>query len=225
MCPLCKTPGACWMCRDEARDYFQCNVCSLVFVPPVQFVSPEAEKARYDLHQNSPHDAEYRKFLSRLFKPMCERLPPDSHGLDFGSGPSPTLSLMFQEKRHSMTIYDPFYARDPSALEHEYDFITLTEVAEHLREPCKELDKLWNILKPGGLLGMMTRMPSEDCRMPNGTKSTSRINVESFARWHYRNDLTHICFYSHSTFEWLAAKWHATLTFVDKDVILFSKQK
>jgi SAM-dependent methyltransferase len=224
MCPLCKTPGARWMCRDEARDYFRCGTCGLVFVPPTQFVSPEAEKTRYDLHQNSPQDAEYRKFLNRLLAPMCERLAPGSRGLDFGSGPAPTLSLMFQERGHSMAIYDPFYARDSSVLEHKYDFITLTEVVEHLHEPGKELDRLWSILKPGGLLGIMTRMPSEDCRMANGTESASRINVESFVRWHYRNDLTHICFYSQSAFEWLAARWHAELTFADKDVILLSKK-
>jgi hypothetical protein len=197
------------MCRDEARDYFQCRTCSLVFVPPAQFLSLEAEKARYDLHQNSPQDAEYRKFLSRLLIPMCQRLAPGSHGLDFGSGPGPTLSLMFREKGHSMAIYDPFYAQDSSALEREYDFITLTEVAEHLREPGKELDKLWSILKPGGLLGIMTKLvPTE----------------EDFARWHYRNDITHVCFFSRTTFEWLAVKWHAEPTLIDKDVILFSSK-
>ena len=212
------------MCRDEARDYFLCGTCGLIFVPPAQFVPPEAEKARYDLHQNSPQDAEYRKFLSRLLAPMCMRLAPGSSGLDFGSGPSPTLSLMFREEGHSMTIYDLFYAQDPSVLEHTYDFITLTEVVEHLRAPGQELEKLWTILKPGGLLGIMTRMPSEECRMPNGTKNASRINVESFVRWHYRNDLTHVCFFSRTTFEWLADRWHAQLTFAGKDVILLGKK-
>ena len=36
--------------------------------------SPEAEeeKRRYDLHENSPDDAHYRRFLSRLLEPLEE---------------------------------------------------------------------------------------------------------------------------------------------------------
>ena len=180
-----------------------------MFVPSVQYLSPADEKAQYDLHQNSPDDQEYRRFLSRLFIPMKERLAPGSYGLDFGSGPGPTLSVMFEEIGHSMAIYDYFYAREPSVLERQYDFITATEVLEHLRDPRKELDRLWTLLKPGGSLGVMTQLVLES---------------EAFASWYYKNDLTHVCFFSRSTFEWLAAQWQAELTFADKDVFLFYKK-
>ena len=46
---------------------------------------------------------DYRKFLSRMFKPMMERIEPDSYGLDFGSGPGPTLNLMFEEEGHTVS--------------------------------------------------------------------------------------------------------------------------
>jgi hypothetical protein len=49
-------------------------------------------------------------------------------------------------------------------------------------------------------------------------------DYEAFARWHYKNDDTHICFFSRSTFEWLADQWQAELTFAGKDVILFYKK-
>ncbi|MBE9547354.1 MAG: class I SAM-dependent methyltransferase [Proteobacteria bacterium] len=208
ICPLCKAADANNIYQDKCREYFLCPACNLIYVPSVQFLSAKDEKARYDLHQNNPDDQDYRRFLSRVFIPMQERLAPGSRGLDFGSGPGPTLSVMFEEIGHSMSLYDHFYAREPSVLEKQYDFITATEVVEHLHNPRMELDRLWSCLKPGGSLGVMTKL------------STGR---EAFARWHYKDDVTHVCFFSKSTFEWLAAQWQAELVFADKDVIIFYK--
>jgi hypothetical protein len=172
-------------------------------------LSSAAEKARYDTHQNSPGDQRYRQFLSRLFNPINERLTPGSHGLDFGSGPGPTLSVMFEEIGHSMAIYDYFYAREPSVLERQYDFITATEVLEHLHNPREELDRLWSLLKTGGWLGIMTQILQDQ---------------KAFARWYYKNDPTHICFFSRPTFEWLAVYLRAEIIYANKDVVLFSKR-
>jgi SAM-dependent methyltransferase len=207
-CPLCKATNANNICQDRWRDYFRCATCNLVFVPPVHFLSSEEEKSRYDLHRNSPDDKDYRQFLSRLFIPLRERLLPGSYGLDFGSGPGPTLSVMFEEIGYSMEIYDYFYAREPSLFTKQYDFITATEVVEHLHDPKKELDRLWTCLKPGGNLGVMTKL---------------LLDCEDFAHWRYKDDPTHVCFFSRSTFEWLATYWQAELTFANQDVILFNK--
>lgn len=208
VCPLCASAGVKIVCRDKRRDYFRCRTCDLVSVPSAQFLSPEDEKARYDLHQNSPDDWDYRRFLSHLFVPMLERLGVGSHGLDFGSGPNPTLSVMFEKVGHSMAIYDPFYANNAVALEELYDFVTATEVVEHLRDPARDLDRLWSCVKSGGSLGLMTKLAPDS---------------KSFANWHYTNDLTHVCFFSRSTFKWLASQWQAELAFADEDVILFRK--
>ncbi|HZX49011.1 MAG TPA: class I SAM-dependent methyltransferase [Nitrospirota bacterium] len=209
-CPLCKAEKVFDFFQDKRRTYMRCEVCNLVFVPPSQFLSAADEKRRYDLHQNSPDDLNYRRFLSRIFIPMQNCLNPGSYGLDFGSGPEPLLSVMFEEAGHSMTIFDFFYANLPSALEKQYDFITATEVVEHLYCPKKELERLWGCLKDGGKLGIMTK-PAPD--------------REAFSLWHYKNDLTHVCFFSKVTFEWLADQWNADLTFADKDVAIFHKRK
>ena len=187
----------------------RCQVCSLVFVPPWQFVSAEEEKSRYDLHQNSPEDQGYRSFLSRIFIPMQKCLTPESCGLDFGSGPAPALSVMFEEAGHSMTIFDYFYEHAPSVFERQYDFITATEVVEHLHNPKEELERLWACLKQGGRLGIMTKLAPEH---------------NAFSCWHYKNDPTHVCFFSQATFQWLALQWDADMTFADKDVVLLHKK-
>lgn len=209
-CPLCKTLVGNSFFSDKHREYFQCSTCNLIFVPPDQFLSAAVEKAEYDLHENKPDDPGYRKFLSRLFVPMTARIANGSYGLDFGSGPGPTLSLMFEEAGFRMEIYDKFYTDNPQVLGKKYDFITATEVVEHLHHPGETLNRLWKCLKTGGWFGIMTKLA---------------IGKEAFAQWHYKNDFTHVCFFSHDTFRWLADQWQADLLFADKDVVLLKKEK
>jgi SAM-dependent methyltransferase len=207
-CPLCRTADPKHFHQDRRRQYLRCRRCRLVFVPPEQFLSREDEKAEYDLHQNNPADPGYRKFLGRLFLPLGQRLAPGSRGLDFGSGPGPTLSVMFEEAGHAMAIYDPFYAPDPPVLDQIYDFITATEVLEHLHQPGRELQRLWNHLRPGGILGVMTRLV---------------LNRTAFSGWRYKDDRTHVSFFSQGTFRWLAAGWQAEMVVIDPEVVLFLK--
>ncbi len=215
-CPLCSCSEGELFYHDTSKrnrqgsgvTYYCCPQCKLVFMASEHFVSQADEKAVYELHQNDPADIGYRQFLGRLFQPLNERLPPHSSGLDFGSGPGPTLSLMFEEAGHTMAIYDPFYAPDLRPFNHKYDFITATEVVEHLHHPKQELNRLWECLKPNGFLGIMTKRV---------------LDVESFQTWHYKNDPTHVIFFALETFEWLAAQWGAKLEVLDKDIVLFTK--
>ena len=207
-CPLCECSDNEEFYQDKSRIYFRCTICNLIFVLPEFYLSETAGKAEYDLHCNSPDDPGYRKFLSRIFDPMNERLHSGSHGLDFGSGPGPTLSVILEEAGHRVELFDKFYAPDSTLLNKQYDFITATEVVEHLHKPEIELDRLWSCLKSGGWFGIMTKLA---------------LGVEEFKKWHYKNDMTHVCFFSRGTFLWLADKWQAELTFADKDVILLQK--
>ena len=207
-CPLCANTVVATYYQDKTRSYLCCSQCQLVFVPRAFHFSSTAEQAVYDQHQNNPNDQGYRKFLSRLADPLLEKLAPNSFGLDFGSGPGPTLSLMLEEKGHKVNIYDPFYAPDKRALAGHYDFITSTEVVEHLAAPGKELNRLWGLLKHGGYLGLMTKQVADR---------------ESFDRWHYKNDPTHISFFSQQSFEYLGATWGSAPVFIGADVILFRK--
>ncbi|MCW8929542.1 MAG: class I SAM-dependent methyltransferase [Gammaproteobacteria bacterium] len=211
-CPLCQISEGIPFFKDR-RNYFQCPECSLVFVPPQQYISTKEEKSMYDLHENSADDPGYRQFLNRFLIPFLTHIKPNSHGLDFGSGPGPTLSIMLKENGHSVVNYDCFYAPDINLLEScsaekAYDFITATEVVEHLHHPKKELERLWSCLKPNGSLGIMTKRV---------------LNQKAFTHWHYKNDITHVCFFALETFQWLAKHWNATLTTPEKDVVIFTK--
>lgn len=208
-CPLCQSSKNILFHTDKSRDYFRCNDCSLVFVPDNFILTEELEKAEYDKHDNRVDDLGYRKFLSRIFFPIKERLPKKSAGLDFGCGPGPALAAMFSESGFKMSTYDPFYADDSSALSKAYDFITCTEVIEHVKNPHELLPKLLSLLKNSGTLGIMTKLV---------------INEEAFKNWHYKNDPTHIRFYSRETFEYIAKKFSIKLEIIGKDVILLTKK-
>lgn len=196
--------------EHHAALYYKCENCHLIFQAPIDRPTRKEEYERYETHENDPEDPGYRNFLSQLFDPMHKLLESNSEGLDFGSGPGPTLNIMFEEVGHEMQIYDPFYADDDSVFKYTYDFITSTEVFEHLFNPGEEFEKLWTCLKPGGYLGIMTKIAPED--------------QDEFANWHYRLDETHVTFYTATTFHWMAKNRDANLSFHGDRVIIFQKR-
>ncbi len=208
-CPLCDAESPEFH-QDRFRRYDRCPNCRLVFVPPEFHLSANEERAVYELHENSPDDAGYRRFLSRAAGAVTERTAPGANGLDFGSGPGPTLSVMLAEAGYSVSIYDPFFAPDQSVLDRTYDFVTATEVVEHLRHPAQTITTMWRCVGAGGILAIMTKRV---------------IDQEAFSRWHYKNDETHICFFSTDTFSWLGRRLDAPPQFVGKDVVLFRRSR
>jgi len=212
-CPLCGGARIAPYHRDKVREYLSCATCDLVFVPPAWHLSAAEAKAYYDLHDNRPDDPGYRRFLGRLFTPLNQRLAPNSRGLDFGCGPGPALAQMLTEAGHAVALYDPFYAPDKTVLTASYQFITLSEVVEHLAHPGQELERLWNALEPGGILAIMTKRVR---------------NQAAFKTWHYITDPTHIAFFPEPAFHWLSDYLSsmgpsATLVIAGNDVVLIEK--
>ncbi len=205
-CPLCSSKANPFV-RDRTRDYLRCPICDLVFVPKTHHLSPDEEKSRYDFHQNDPNDSRYRNFLNRLFQPLEKKLEPGACGLDFGCGPGPTLSVMFEEAGYECAVYDLHYADDPSVFEKKYDFLTCSETMEHLYEPREEFERFLKLVKPGGWIGIMTQLHDE-APVP-------------FERWHYKDDDTHVCFFSKKTFQTLEKTYGLRVEFHANSVILF----
>lgn len=206
-CPLCAAPGAHVLHQSARRRWWLCGgPCGLVYVDPAQRPDAAAERAQYDLHRNDPADAGYVRFLGRLVEPLLAALgPAPRQGLDFGCGPGPTLSGLLAAAGHAVADYDPIYRPDVALLARRYDFVTATEVVEHFHEPAREFARLRGLLRPGGLLALMTKR---------------RAQPERFAGWHYKNDPTHVSFYHTDTLGWIAAGWGATLTLPAPDVAL-----
>lgn len=207
-CPLCGDTSLPFH-SDRRRSYLRCPTCSLISVPARYHLDAQAEKAVYDQHDNRPDDPGYRRFLGRAADAVTARVSPPASGLDFGSGPGPTLSVMLTERGYRMRIHDPFYAPDPGAFARRYDFITATEVFEHLAHPRREIERLTACLRPGGWLVVMTKRHHDD--------------VDAFANWHYPLDPTHIAFFADRTCRWIAEHFGLRLEPVGPDVVAFQQ--
>lgn len=188
-CPLCRTGGKHFYTGPEARPYARCPCCELIWLDPARRLPPDQEATHYRVHRNSPEDTRYRAFLNQLWTPLKKHLTPAQVGLDYGSGPGPTLHHMAIEDGYPCTPFDPLFCPDHEALTKRYDFITCSETAEHFHDPGLQFRKMYDLLRPGGWLGIMTLRPA---------------STEVFANWHYRRDPTHVVFYRCATFEWIA---------------------
>ncbi|CAC9634855.1 Putative methyltransferase associated with DUF414 [uncultured Gammaproteobacteria bacterium] len=213
-CPLCYSEKIQPYYQNKGVGYLSCSQCELVFMSKIHHLNDTEEKLRYDAHQNNPDDKRYQAFLSQVLEPVIHHLnkqgfkPPkiNAKGLDFGCGPGPTLSLMFEKQGHQVDLFDKFYVNNPAVFEQNYDFITATEVVEHLSAPNVELLRLFNSLKKRGVLAIMTQMMDDKT---------------DFATWYYKNDPTHICFFSKNTMRHLAKQWHVKVLFFGNNVALF----
>ncbi len=208
VCPLCLSARTAAFHRDHRRPFRHCRRCDLVYVPAAFHLDAAAEKRRYDQHRNDPRDPAYRAFLNRLMAPLLARLPTGAQGLDYGAGPGPTLSLMLAEQGHPMAIYDVFYAPDEAVLARRYDFLTCTETMEHFSAPRREWLRFLTLVREGGWLGIMTQL---------------REPAVDFASWYYKNDETHVCFYSRATFDYLARLHGLEVYFEEASVILLRR--
>ena len=69
-------------------------------------------------------------------------------------------------------------------------------------------EQLFQMLNPGGFLGIMTKLVKDQ---------------NAFSNWHYKQDPTHIRYFSRPTFDYLARKYSAEIDYVGNDVIIFQK--
>jgi hypothetical protein len=207
-CPLCGAGGAAVFARIGPDHYHRCDRCALVFLDPSARLAADSERARYETHENDPADPRYRAFLDRLAVPLAARLDAGARGLDYGSGPGPTLSVMMGERGFPMEIYDPFFAPDTEVLDATYDFVTCSETVEHFFEPGREFERFDVLLRPGGWLGLTTGF------------ITKGIDFET---WWYARDPTHVAFYAPETLRWIAGRFAWDLEVPGENVALFRK--
>lgn len=216
-CPLCGGSHNVLFHQDNnkrtQRPYYQCQACHLVYVPKEFYLSPEAEKAEYDLHENQLEDEGYGQFLQRFWQPYEAALHALGDGpktlLEFGCGPGPLLAKIMSDSGHEVSLYDHFYQPDTRVLKSDhYHGISATEVIEHVFDAKSVFERWLGWLKPHGVLALMTKRVESQ---------------EKFANWHYKNDLTHVCFYSEFTFNWLADLYQLDCQFHGKDVVIFRK--
>ncbi len=196
-CPLCGNEttvikGASLELKLVAgiERFYRCESCHSVHVPERFHLTESQELERYALHDNDDSDSGYRNYLSGVISSI-DKLTGDISAmrvLDYGSGENAVMTTILKERGVDAFAYDPNY--EPlSTINGQFDLIIACESSEHFRNPREEFKQILTHLKPNGYLYLRTELL--------GT-------TPYFSAWYYKNDPTHIFFYSKLTFEYLA---------------------
>lgn len=176
------------------KKYYQCTICKGVFLDEIHFLTPEKQKERYELHNNSLTDMGYKQFLEQFALPVldfCKKKKKTIDSiLDYGSGPSPALLELLEEYKKNSILdaditllgWDPFFMNGDMENFQKVSLITCLEVVEHFENPLVDFQKISTLCKKGGILSIGTMEVPEE-------KSI-------FYKWWYKDDPTHVSFYS-----------------------------
>ncbi len=189
-CPICFTEAP-FYTSDQLRDYFHCS-CDLIFVARNSVLDPQDEKTRYLSHENTESDPRYRSYLEKTVNAVTPLLGERRRGLDFGCGASTLLQKIFEERGYRVDSYDLYFHPSDHIWGNKYDFIVMSEVIEHLREPFEELARLRRLLTSQGIIFIKTMYHP-------GEKGL-------FEEWFYKRDPTHIQFFNESSMACLASR-------------------
>jgi len=207
-CPLCHNKTESKISAVN-RTFYLCEHCGLIFTSPEFRLDSSEEKTRYSFHQNNIDDQGYVGFLNQIILPALDLIKAGSAGLDFGCGPNPVLAKLIEKKGLFCDYYDPYFFPEID-LNKKYDFIFATECFEHFFSPATELEKICKMLKPGGILAVMTEI---------------RTEIDKFPDWYYIKDPTHVCFYTKQSFEFISEKHGLEIVFWDgKRVVVMRKR-
>lgn len=208
MCPLCQSDLIANF--SESPKYQQCQRCQFLFMRPEFLLSSELEKLRYQQHENHVEDVGYQNFVTPLCDLILKSVKPHLSGLDYGCGPGPVVTYLLSKQGYKIDLYDPFFKPNDEVFKLKYDFIFACEVVEHFYHPFLEFQTLIDLLKPQANLFIQTQFYH------------SGLNFKS---WSYKNDPTHVGFFSEPCWEWLAQFFSLQIKYMDRKSGLIQLQK
>ena len=190
-CPFCNSSNI-YSIKEKKKIFWRCNYCHGIFLDSQFFLKPSEQKKRYDCHNNNVTDSGYRKFLEDFIFPVFLYIKnPIATVLDFGCGPCDESGISnlnqvvidsIQSHKIELVQWDPYFYPDENSLKKQYDLVFCLEVAEHFENPEEGFCNLSRVCKAGGFVAIGTMLvPDTDT---------------TFKKWWYKNDSTHVAFYS-----------------------------
>ncbi len=189
-CLLCRATAE-LAARHRERDVYRCAACGLAFLDPQHHVTDAQARAEYLQHDNTMACTGYVRMFEKKIATLEEHCAGISSVLDYGCGPGPVLVELLRRGGYDAYGYDPMFFPDAD-LERTYDCVISTEVFEHFMDPAAEFPKVHRLVKPGGILAIMT---------------LHHDDATDLSTWWYPNSPSHVVFYSSATFEWLAERY------------------
>jgi SAM-dependent methyltransferase len=206
-CILCESDTN-YFWKIKNREFVECTNCGGIQLLPEFYSSKKAEEARYLTHNNDVADPRYRDFVNPITSQILRDFSPKNRGLDYGCGTGPVVTTELEKEGHTVALYDPYFHPNKEVLNAKYDFIICCEVMEHFYTPKMEFSELSARLNPGGKLYCKTSIYSKDINFDN---------------WYYKNDPTHVFFYTTKSLEWIKANLGFSALEIHPGVIVFSK--
>lgn len=181
------------LCKGgDDRLYWLCGTCGGIFLDPKSRLTADDEKKRYTMHENTLDEPGYRRHLEQFLSYVLKFAGSSvSTVFDYGSGPEPCLARLLELQGFTVRYRDPFFCPDTPAFEGGADLVTCLEVAEHFAEPRRDFALMAECLREGGFLAVGTHL------LTSGIATRDSRSVwEFFLPWWYRQDSTHISFYT-----------------------------
>lgn len=202
-CTMCGSEKLCGAGEKDGYTFYECGNCNFIFCGNVEQAQMEEQYANgYNaLTEEVPEDGwayslEFLQPALQLF-PQGKRLQV----LDFGCGQSHIPQRLAEKYGHQVTAVDvvppqrPYRGRLTGNIleldlpQNHFDLIYSFQVFEHIREPLPVLDRLLELVRPGGYLLIHTDM------------ETPERFEGHFTDWWYVIPPDHCAFYRHKTFE------------------------
>lgn len=209
-CHICQKETIVFTHEKTGIKYYHCKACEYIFKSPEYYQDFEAQKERYNLHENNEEDAGYRAYFQRFLDFVLPYVGEVQTALDFGCGRTSLLAKLLEEEGISCDYYDPIYHPNTLVDAKKYDFVASIEVFEHLHQPKEVFENLLGHLHKGGYLAIQTEFHSSE--------------HTSFQKWWYPQDPTHIVFFRTKSFEVLCETFACKILAENgKNIVLMQK--
>jgi len=191
----------CRICDDQSftffsdcRPYYLCKTCSFIFTD--SSLSTEETKEHYQSQYVNNFD--WSNFAKSLLESLSFSITPRTI-LDFGSG-SGKLADEFRTMGFEVHNYEPMLhgVFQTENYLNSYDLVILNEVIEHIVDVLSVFDCVCSLTRPGGLLYVGTLLTDAMINEPDKFQ-------ELFSSWWYKDDQTHVSFFSQLTFEYICS--------------------
>lgn len=204
----------CRLCNHEMyffsttrqRDYYRCPNCDSIQLDHTMLLDHDSEKYRYELHNNDIDDPGYQKFVKPITSYILDNFNSNDKGLDFGAGPGPVISKILNDHGYDISQYDPYFFPNDYLLKKKYLYVISCEVIEHFNEPKTSFDLLHNVLPKGGSWVFMTDLYKDKI---------------DFSHWYYKNDETHVIFYTQKTLQYLKKYYGFSDLIINNRLVIF----
>lgn len=190
LCRLCSTPAT--ILFKDSRSFYFCGTCGLIFTD-----CPLTNEDKIK-HYQSQFDNDFNwKAEAKGFEPLFHKNSGDYRIFDYGSG-SGKLGSALRDLGYDVDCYEPMFDGEFTSrnLYGKYDFIILNEVIEHIENLKSVLTDIHYLLGSNGRALIKTFLTDEIINDPSNAS-------DIFANWWYKNDMTHISFFSLITFEYI----------------------